>query len=256
MAAADALDAARIAATLPGRLDVRTVGACGSTNAELLAEGVDSPALLVADLQTRGRGRRGRRWHSAAGEGLLMSLRHPVLRPLRELPALSLVAGVAAMRALRSIGVDGISLKWPNDLLVAGAKLGGILVETRSAQGRVTAVIGIGINWRNPPRAAVLSQDATCVASLATATPSRNAGAAAIARELLAALATFEREGLAAFRDDWEHAHAHAGRRVRVRLGGGRVMTGVAEGLAPDGSLRVRTRAGLRDVHSGTVRAA
>ena len=253
------LDEAAIRAALPP-LDVRVVDSCASTNAELLA-GDATPALLVADHQTGGRGTRGRRWHAAPGAGLLMSLRHPLDRPLRELSGLSLAAGVAVLRALRALGVPAVELKWPNDILTAGAKLGGILVETRMQGGRVLAVIGCGLNWNAAPkgwhvapRGLPLRLAAASLADCLHPPPSRNAGAAAIARELLAAIGEFEREGLAAFRGEWEAAHAHAGRRVRVRLAGGRVLTGTAVGLEPDGSLKLRTRRGLRAVQSGTVR--
>jgi BirA family biotin operon repressor/biotin-[acetyl-CoA-carboxylase] ligase len=246
------LDDAQMRAAL-APLVVGVVASCASTNAELLA-GEGSPALLVADRQTRGRGTRGRRWHSAPGAALLMSLRHPVDRPLRELSGLSLAVGVAVLRALRSLGYTAATLKWPNDILVEGAKLGGILVETRMQGGRVVAVIGCGINWHASPQGLPLRLAAAALADRMRPPPSRSAGAVAIARELLAAIAQFEREGLDAFRGEWESAHAHAGRRVRVRLGGGRVVTGTAEGLEADGSLKLRTRSGLRAVQSGTVR--
>src|SRR5687767_15853605 len=123
----DRLEAAAIA--LPG-VAVRVVERCTSTND--LALKAQSPVLLAAEEQTAGRGRRGRRWHSAPGAGLTFSLGRRIRRPARELAALSLVAGVAAARALRALGVRQAALKWPNDLLVDGAKLGGILVETRS----------------------------------------------------------------------------------------------------------------------------
>src|SRR5882762_8508099 len=127
---------------LPG-IEVRKVERCGSTNALLLAEAKPN-VLLVAEEQTAGRGRRGRRWHSAPGAGVTFSLSAAVTRPVT---GLSLVAGVATARALRGLGVTQAALKWPNDLVVDGAKLGGILVETRSA----LAVIGIGINCRRDP---------------------------------------------------------------------------------------------------------
>jgi len=249
------IDASAIGAAL-AHIDVRVVQSCASTNAALL-EGEDAhPALLIAEHQTRGRGTRGRRWHSPAGSGLLLSLRHPVRRPLRELAGLSLAAGVAVLRALRSLGMQGATLKWPNDILVDGAKLGGILVETRAMQGAVRAVIGCGLNWHAAPEGMPLRLAATCVAGSLRPAPGRTAGAIALARELLAAIADFERAGLEAFRGEWESAHAHAGRRVRVRLAGGRVVTGTAEGLDADGSLRLRTRSGFHAVRSGTVRPA
>src|SRR5687768_14521915 len=135
----DRLDAAAI--VVPG-VEVRVVERCTSTND--LALKAQSPVLVAAEEQTAGRGRRGRRWHSAPGAGVTFSLGRRIRRPVRELAALSLVAGVAAVRALRAMGVDNACLKWPNDLVVDGAKLGGILVETRTG----IAVIGIGINCR------------------------------------------------------------------------------------------------------------
>jgi len=250
----DPLDAAAIAAGLTGTaLAVRVAGSCPSTNAALLADEDADGVLLAAEHQTRGRGRRGHRWHDAPGAALLLSLRCRVARPLRELPGLSLVAGVAALRALRSLGLRGVQLKWPNDILAGDAKLGGILVESRSRSAASVAVVGIGINWHASPEGKSLRRAATCVADLAPRAPSRNAGAAAIARELVGALREFESRGLDAFRPDWEAAHAHAGRRVRVRLGDGRVVSGTAGGLGADGSLRLATRAGERAIVSGTI---
>src|SRR5262245_5318230 len=125
--ASDSLLAAAI--VVPG-VEVRVVERCASTNDLVLKTA--SSVLIAAEEQTAGRGRRGRRWHSAPGAGVTFSLGRRIQRPLRELAALSLVAGVAAARALRGIGVDA-RLKWPNDLVVDGAKLGGILVETKSS---------------------------------------------------------------------------------------------------------------------------
>src|SRR5688572_20015964 len=97
---------------VPG-VEVRRVERCGSTNTALLREaGLAAPVLLIAAEQTAGRGRRGRRWHSAPGAALTFSLARRVRRPARELAALSLVTGVAAARALRTLGVP-VELKWP-----------------------------------------------------------------------------------------------------------------------------------------------
>ena len=106
------------------------------------------PVLIAAEEQTAGRGRRGRRWHSAPGAGITFSLARRVDRPARELAALSLVAGVAVARALHARGVKAARLKWPNDLVVDGAKLGGILVETRNTNH---AVIGMRPQLRRTP---------------------------------------------------------------------------------------------------------
>src|SRR3954463_13031747 len=131
------LDASQIA--LAG-VDVRVLERCDSTNSVLLAAEVLRPTLLACEEQTAGRGRRGRRWHSLPGGSITFSLARTIERPVRELAALSLVAGVASVRALRRLGAAGVALKWPNDLVVGGAKLGGILVETR-AQGACSLAV-------------------------------------------------------------------------------------------------------------------
>jgi BirA family transcriptional regulator, biotin operon repressor / biotin---[acetyl-CoA-carboxylase] ligase len=247
----DRLDAAQL--QLPG-VDVRVLERCASTNSTLLEANAAAPSLLACEAQTAGRGRRGRRWYSEPGASLTFSLARLVRRPARELAALSLVAGVACVRALRSLGAAGIALKWPNDLMLEGRKLGGILVETRS-QGKATlAVVGVGINWRASPalerrarrRIATLDRLPTFIAS-------RNETVRECARALLAALAAFEAHGLDAVRGEWETLDANAGQRLRVRLADGRVVTGVAAGLGADGALQLRTRAGVRAVASGRV---
>ena len=239
----DRLDAAAIA--LPG-VAVRVVERCSSTND--LALKAESPVLVAAEEQTAGRGRRGRRWHSAPGAGVTFSLGRRTRRPARELAALSLVAGVAAVRALRAMGVDKARLKWPNDLVVDGAKLGGILVETRTG----TAVIGIGINCRRNRVLEVKVRRRVAFVSDYAAIP-RNEVIAKVASALMAALDVFDEQGLAPLRAQWEAMDAYAGQRLRVRLADGRVMSGVAQGLAEDGALQLLTRKGMQSVRSGRV---
>ena len=258
---ADRLDAAAIGAALGARRDelaVEIVARCTSTNARLLErEPADRPALLAAELQSAGRGRRGRRWHSARGAGLTFSLARRMRRPLGELQGLSLVAGVAAARVLRGLGAAELALKWPNDLVARGAKLGGILVETRPVAGGTLAVIGIGINLRTTPDLGTrLRRQVIALQQLIDPLPARNALLAAIGCALLDALCEFEASGLAKLRTDWEALHAHAGQHIRVRLANGRVLSGLAAGLAADGALQLRTRRGLQDIHSARVVAA
>ena len=250
----DRLDADAISA--PG-VEVRVLERCASTNALLLAGRLQRPVLLAADVQTAGRGRRGRRWHSAPGCGVLFSLGLPMRRGARDLGGLSIVAGVAAVRALRALGAADAALKWPNDLLARGAKLGGILVETRAQGAGSAAVVGIGVNHRNAPGLAVrLRRDIAALEDCLRPLPERNAVIGALARELLAALRAFDAQGFSPFREDWDALHAHAGQRLRVRLADGRRLVGIAAGLADDGALRLRTRHGLRVVRSGSVTRA
>jgi BirA family biotin operon repressor/biotin-[acetyl-CoA-carboxylase] ligase len=245
--ASDPLHAAAI--VLPG-IEVRVVQRCRSTND--LAFQAAPPILIAAEEQTAGRGRRGRRWHSTPGAGITFSLGRRIARPLRELAALSLVAGVALARALRALGVERASLKWPNDLLVEGAKLGGILVETR-ASGH--AVIGIGINCRRTPGLADKVKREVAFLEQFSAAP-RNLVIRQTAAALLDALAAFEASGLDGVRAEWQALDAHAGQRLRVRLANGRTLSGIAQGLAPDGSLQLLTSSGMRAVHSGRVVSA
>lgn len=241
------------ALALPG-VDARALASCGSTNAMLLEQRPDHVVLLAADEQTAGRGRRGRRWHAPAGSGATFSL----ARRLRCLPAslsgLSLAVGVAAARALRRLGADGVALKWPNDLLAGDGKLGGILVETRLGRDEHLVVVGIGINCRRVDGLA--SRLRRRVAALDDLTPAplpRNTVIRAVAGDVLACLGEFEHHGLSAFADDWRALHAHEGRRLEVRLDDGRRVSGVAAGLSPGGALRLQTRAGLRDITAGRI---
>ena len=237
--------------------ELRHLARCGSTNSVLLAErGLARPVLLLADEQTAGRGRRGRRWQSAPGEGLTFSLAVLLRRPLRELAALPLVAGVAVARALHALGVARAAVKWPNDIVVDDAKLGGILVETKSLNGAIKAVIGVGINLRGAAELRTRLRREVAALEQFVAVPDTTVIASAIATSLLELLTAFEARGLDAVRADWDRLDAHAGQKLRVRLADGRVLTGVASGLEADGALRLATRGGMRAVRSGRVVSA
>ena len=240
---------------VPG-VEVRIVEHCASTNSLLLSADADAPILLAAEEQTAGRGRRGRRWHSAAGRDITFSLARRIARPIRELPALSLVAGAATVRALRTLGVLAASVKWPNDLVVGPAKLGGILVETRAdGSGTARAVIGVGINcFRDVKLERRLRRPLAALDQFIA--PSRNVVIGAVARVLLDALERFELEGFAAARAEWEAMDAHAGQRLRIRLANGRCISGLGAGVAADGALRLITRRGEAAVHSGRIVSA
>ncbi len=236
-------------------LEARVVERCASTNAALLAERPDHAVLLAAEAQTAGRGTRGRRWHSVPGAGATFTIARRMRCSPKMLSGLSLAVGVAAARALRALGAAGVALKWPNDLQSGDAKLGGILIETRiQGAGDALAAVGIGINCRpDPTLAARLRRRIAFLDDLVRPAPARNAVIAAVAHEVLGALEAFERSGLAGFAEDWRALHEYEGRRLRVRLADGRTVSGVASGLAPGGALRLRTRGGLRDIHTGRV---
>ena len=199
----DRLSAAKI--RVPG-VDVRVVERCTSTNALLRDEQSAGPLLLAAELQTAGRGRHGRRWRSTRGAGATFSIRRHMACEQRRLAGLSVAVGTSSARALRSLGARGVSLKWPNDLMVNRRKLGGILIETwpaarsdarpalrASAPGSVV-IVGIGINCRAQRRlGARLGRGIASLEEVLRRPVSRNAVICAVARELLDALSAWER---------------------------------------------------------------
>jgi len=241
----DAIRAA-LGAEATGRLHrLEVLFEVDSTNTRLLERpgppcGCADAAL--AELQSAGRGRQGRRWISPFGASLALSLGWTFRDAERVDPALSLAVGVAVCRALGGLGARGIRLKWPNDVWFEDRKLGGVLVETRMGGGMAQAVVGIGLNLHlsdesrrrigtlvGPPELAAL--DTACPSPL-----SRNAVAAALLTELLSMLPLFERHGFAAFRDEWRSLDALQGRPARVLLAQGAVE-GIACGVDEDGGL-------------------
>jgi BirA family biotin operon repressor/biotin-[acetyl-CoA-carboxylase] ligase len=262
----DALDAATIAEGLAAQgesLEVQVLERCTSTNAGLLAgEPGRSPALLVANEQTAGRGRRGRRWHASPGDALMFSLRWQFEGDAGRLRGLSLAAGVSIASTLRELGARGVALKWPNDLLASmalsansdAAKLGGILIETRARSGHIAAVIGVGLNCRrNATLESRLKRKVAALEDSIDPLPSRNELAVRIVAGLAQALRRFGDAGFEAFRSEWVAMHALEGSPMRVRTSDGRIVAGIAEGIAADGGLLLRNRRGVHCIHSGTV---
>jgi BirA family transcriptional regulator, biotin operon repressor / biotin---[acetyl-CoA-carboxylase] ligase len=206
-----------------------------STNAELLRRGAQQSIhakAISADVQSAGRGQRGRHWQAAAGDALLLSVGWEFDATVR-LEGLSLVIGVAAARAAQRFAAGRVTLKWPNDLLVDDrAKLGGILIETvpnvrRDSYGR-TAVIGIGINVRQPQLAnwnRALAREPLPAAALLSTLHQREADGATIVcgalkqtllEELARALPLFAARGFAAFKDEWWAHRAYAEKRIQL----------------------------------------
>ena len=256
----DALDAGvvrRELAALGAPLRLEVLDECSSTNALALdraALGGASGTVIACELQTAGRGRHGRRWLTGLGDALTFSLIWRFEVAPAALGGLSLAVGVGCARGLEEVGVHGVALKWPNDLVLDGAKLGGILVEVRGeASGPCVAVIGVGINIRLS--ATVRGEIAQPVTDLAAAgtRPARNELLARLLASIAAAAATFERRGFAAFREAWLRHHAWQGRRVRVQLAPRRSVDGVAAGVADDGALLLETARGVERFHAGEV---
>ncbi len=232
-----------------------------SSNTRLLAAAPPPPgaaAVCIAERQVAGRGRLGRSWISPPGSAVTLSVGWVFRERTRELPALSLAAGVAVARALSRCGAPGIRLKWPNDIWFGDRKLGGILLELRAdPAGPACVVIGVGINvvLDAAARAALGSRgvQATSLADACTpVVPSRNRVAGAILDELLGMLAQFEHAGFAPFRAPWAALDALRGRRSRV-LQGDSSVAGLACGVDDDGALLVDVGGQVRRFNSGEV---
>jgi BirA family biotin operon repressor/biotin-[acetyl-CoA-carboxylase] ligase len=232
--------------------------ACASTNTLLLQRargGAPSGSVIVCELQSAGRGRRGNIWQSGLGGSLTFSLLWRFAQGAAGLSGLSLAAGLAVARALASLGAGEVQLKWPNDLLHAGRKLGGILIELHGdALGPTAAVIGIGLNIRLPTTLRdAITQAATDVASISGQVPQRNPLLAAMLIELVQVLEGFAQHGFAPLRQEWIARHAHQGKPVTLFSGDGKTLAGRAAGVAEDGALLVETARGVERFVSGEV---
>jgi BirA family biotin operon repressor/biotin-[acetyl-CoA-carboxylase] ligase len=234
-------------------IDVEVVAETGSTNADLMARlpSLQAPLLRVAEMQTAGRGRAGRVWHSAAGAALTFSLAWRFQRPLAALAGLPLALGVALADGLATLNVE-TRLKWPNDILKDGAKLAGILIETAPAPGGgVWAVIGVGINIALPE--ALNAQIGREAADLPALRKDRNRVMAVLLDELARVLQQFDRNGFAPFRKRWNSLHGYAGQAV-VILDQGRILhEGRAGGVDDNGRLLLDTDAGQVAITAGDV---
>jgi len=254
----DWLDVERIGVALaPHGIVLRSVDCCPSTNADMLREaeaGASSGTVLAAEWQTQGRGRLGRSWHAGFASGLTFSLLWRFERPVAGLAGLSLAVGVAVARALRARGVAA-ELKWPNDLVWQGRKLGGILIEIRGdALGPCASVIGVGLNVRLAPQErARIDQPVADLAEASATQCSRSDWLIAVLGELARVLADFAAHGFAAVRDEWMRYHAHQNRSVCLALPDGTAVEGEALGVDESACLLIATASGPRAVHAGDV---
>jgi BirA family biotin operon repressor/biotin-[acetyl-CoA-carboxylase] ligase len=231
----------------------------GSTNSDALAaarNGAPHGSVFFADEQTAGRGRGDHRWHSAAGEGLYVSV---LLRPtisVEHLPLIPLAAGLAAAQAIRSAADLDVELRWPNDLLIRNRKAGGILVESKTDTGKVTfVVIGIGINVHQRDFDSELATPATSLDIASGGVISRQTLIIALLESLQqetwglhdpAVVAAIPARVAKMSSWIWDR---------RVEVHGPQACIGLTAGLDKNGFLRVRTDHGIVTVQTGGIRA-
>jgi len=232
-----------------------------STNAQALREPAPDHGVQawLAERQTAGRGRRGRPWASPLAAHVYLSLSRRFDAGIAALQGLSLAVGAATAQVLHDLGFDRVGLKWPNDLLADGRKLGGILVEIRGdAAGPMQVVVGLGLNVAMPPSAGEGIDQAWCdLASLSPTPPRRTELCVALLDALVPLLAHFEAEGLAPWQAAWARLDLLAGKPVRLEHAG-QPIDGIALGIDAEGALRLRTTDGERRCHAGetSLRAA
>lgn len=240
-----------------GGFRLRRYGRIGSTSdtcKQLAREGEPEGVAILASEQTVGRGTNGRRWQSPAGNLFLSVLLRPPEK-LDETKQYALLAGIALLEALEEFLPDPatLSLKWPNDIMLGGAKVAGILVETAASEGGYAAwlVVGFGANIAIAPP--IPGQQTACLADAGIIPPEP----VAVARAVLARLAVWrdrkEQQGFKRIRSTWlEHAHPSGTPLVIEAPSGGRY--GRFAGLDHDGALLLATGAGVERCVAGRIR--
>jgi BirA family biotin operon repressor/biotin-[acetyl-CoA-carboxylase] ligase len=236
---------------------------CGLARLEVMSE-VDSTnryllelppapnelAVCLAEHQTAGRGRRGRPWFAPFGAGLCLSVGWVFAARPADLPALTLAVGVVVRRVLSDVARVEPALKWPNDLLWRGRKLGGILLElARAPGGGCHVVVGIGVNVSVPDRLFAqvpgLRESAVDLRTAAGTPPRRELLAARLIESLADLLATYGERGFAAYRGEWSSADHLYRRMVRVEAEE-EAIEGIAGGVGADGALLLELEGGAR----------
>jgi len=232
-------------------LSLEVVAETGSTNSDLLARlaqmgqpgALTKPTMLLAEVQTAGRGRAGRSWLSEPGSSLTFSVAWPFPHAPQALLGLPLAVGVALAQALISLDV-AVQLKWPNDVLKHGKKLAGVLVETASHGKQTWAVIGIGLNLSIPTELEAqighAVADATWLAQM-----DRNQLLAVLLNHLVGCLQQFSTSGLLKFVEPWNALHAYAGQSVNIIDQGKIAQRGIALGINSQGCLMLQNEFGV-----------
>ena len=221
---------------------------------ELAAQGAPEGTVVVAEAQTGGRGRLGREWNSPPGVGLYVSL---VLRPMlppMELPQITLTTAVAVVRAVHRVTGLAPGIKWPNDLLLNGKKLGGILTEMETESDRIRhVVVGLGLNVNNPGFPPELAATATSLTLTVGGAFSRVHLLQAWLEEFEELYGRFLNQRFPEILEEWKNSAVTLGKMVTVRQGP-REISGQAMDVAPDGALLLRTANGeMVRVTSGEI---
>ena len=217
-----------------------------------LVESQSTAILCAAEMQTAGKGRRGRRWISPFGRNVYLTYGRFIGRQLSELGGLSLVVGMVVVDVLRAMGLERVGLKWPNDILLGGGKLGGILLELRASDtGGIGLVAGVGLNLAlNVKESLNIDQPWSAISSQLEMP--RNILLGALGGRIVNAIQTFEDVGFDSFAEKWSEYNLYTGQQVNV-IRGSETISGIDSGVDQQGNLLLRTGAGLEVHNSGEV---
>lgn len=232
-----------------------------STNSYLMAEAAPPPGrfrVALAEHQTAGRGSRDRVWYSPPSTGLCLSMSYTFRDLPESLPCLTLAIGVGVAQVLEKLGVRGVGIKWPNDIVARNGKLGGILTEVRSMQGNTpTVVVGVGINVdlkRADTPAKIRSRigHVTDLASCLNNVPSESDLSARLIEGIFNTIAQFDAEGFHDFFEAWPRFDWLRGQHVCIESDAG-ATDGICQGIENDGALILRGANGRTLVRTGSV---
>lgn len=235
---------------------IHTFRELDSTNSEamrILESGRNGIQLVVANLQTDGRGRRGRRWLSPKEQGLYMSLLHPFTCDVSALQALSLVSALSVHESLTGKNVPSLQLKWPNDLLIGKKKLAGILLELRTFDGVTYIIFGIGVNYSlGESQKSKIDRPVTDLAEMVSDIPGREEMVGTICSTLLMNIEKFIAEGFGSFQDSWNQYDFYYKSNV-VITNGNHCQSGKSLGVNKDGALVLETSEGEKIISAGEL---
>ena len=227
---------------------------------ERLRAGADQPFAVLAEMQTAGRGRRGRTWHSPFACHIYLTLGWRCRQGLSALEGLSLVAGLQLLESLQATGFPELQLKWPNDLLWRQRKLAGVLIDVQGdPAGDCQVALGIGLNVHSlatDTGLVPIDQPWTSLQQVAETLscplPSRNALVAELLNRLLPAIHHMEQEGFAPYRAAWQSHDYCFGQRLRVQAGNS-AWEGVGAGVNGQGAYLLDTAQGQQAVSGGEI---
>lgn len=246
---------------VPGNFDIALFDILDSTNT-LLLNNLDREIknnncipVVATEYQTKGRGRAGRTWQSGFGDSITFSFGWWFDQGVSALSGLSLIIGIAVIRVLRSLSINCVSLKWPNDILSGNKKLAGILIELRGEiVGPSYAVIGIGINFKlTEIIKSTINKEITDLSSISDVSIDRNQVLSALLTEFLNILPVFRDHGFAFFMNEWNSYHSLEGQVVSLILPNGNVIVGTVNGVIEDGSICLKTASGRSSYHVGDI---